>query len=207
MEPDKVMLSRDANTLNLPLWRFPLRGLVDRVGRWFSPNFEGEAVTTSIQMDASPQVVWKILRFYEEVPKRPGMLLLVLLPRPIRTEGEKTQIGTKVRCVYEGGHMVKRITAAEPGHLLRFEVLEQHLGIENCVSTDEGSYKILPAGNGSEIFLTTHYRGHLRPRFLWRPLERSLAHHVHRHILEGMRAALPVPDPPVPSQLRATSQL
>lgn len=191
MEPNRIVQSRDANQQGLPRGKFTLRGLVDSLGRLFAPNSESEAVTTRTWLDARPDIVWKTLRFYEEVTKRPGVFLLALLPRPIRSEGEKTRVDASVRCVYEGGHMVKRITAAEPEHLLRFEVLEQHLGIENCLSTGEGSYEILPAQNGSEVLLTTHYRGHLRPRSLWRPFERIFAHQIHRHILEGMRAALP----------------
>ena len=181
---------------------FGLRALVDRLGGWFPPNPRSEAVVTTIRLDAAPELIWKTLRFYEDVPKRPGLFLTVLLPRPIRSEGEKTRVGASVRCEYEGGHLVKCITVAEPGHLLRFEVLEQKLGIENSVSMGEGSYEIRAAEGGSEVLLTTHYRGHLRPRFVWRPFERFLAHHVHRHILEGMKTLLtaaagerPSPDP------------
>ncbi len=167
-----------------------LRGLLNDIGGWFSKNPESEAVTTKIRMDASPEAVWSALRFYEDVPKRPRLLLLSFLPRPIRSEGEKTRVGASVRCEYEGGYLVKRITLADQGHLLRFEVLEQALGIENSVSMGEGAYEIRPLEGGSEVVLTTHYRGHLRPRRLWRPFERLLAHNVHRHILEGMRSLL-----------------
>jgi hypothetical protein len=175
--------------------RYSFRGLLNSVGRRFSPNPESEAVRTTISLSASPESVWKALRFYEEVPDRPGLLLFILLPRPIRSEGEKTRVGASVRCVYDGGHIVKRVTVAEPDRLLRFEVLEQDLGIEHCVSMGEGSYEIRSAAGGSEVCLTTHYRGHLRPRALARPFERMLAHRVHRHILEGMRAALGAPAP------------
>ncbi|MGO8968922.1 MAG: SRPBCC family protein [Myxococcaceae bacterium] len=167
-----------------------LRGFVDWLGGFFPANSESEAVTTNIRLEASPEEVWAALRFYEDVPKRPGLFLLALLPRPIRSEGEKTRVGASVRCEYDGGHLVKRITVAEPRHLLRFEVLEQKLGIENSVSMGEGSYEIRRSEGGSEVLLTTHYRGHLRPRVLWRPFERTLAHHVHRHILVGMRTLL-----------------
>ena len=143
-----------------------------------------------VLLDASPEAVWKALRFYEGDPNRPGLLLLALLPRPVGSEGRKTQVGAEVRCLYDGGYLVKRITSAQPGQLLRFEVLEQRLGIENSVSMREGSYEIRPVRDGSQVLLTTHYHGHLRPRFLWRPFERSFGHAVHRHILGGMSALL-----------------
>jgi hypothetical protein len=178
--------SRASGISKPPHLKYNLRRFIDHVGGWFSVNPEAEAVTTRIRLGGSPEAVWTALRFYEDVPERPGLFLLALLPRPIRSDGEKTRVGARVRCVYEGGHLVKQITVAEPGHLLRFEVLEQNLGLENCISMGEGSYEIRPMEGGSEVLLTTTYRGHLRPRFLWRPFERFLAHRLHRHILEGM---------------------
>ncbi len=143
--------------------------------------------------------MWHGLLFYEEVPHRPLWFLRVFLPRPICTDGEKTRVGAIVRCTYDGGHLLKRITAVEPARLVRFDVLEQRLGVEDCVSMSQGSYEIRATGDGSDVVLTTHYCSHLRPRRLWRPLERCLAHRLHRHVLEGMRLALAVcrPSPDV----------
>jgi hypothetical protein len=162
------------------------------VGRLFPKNKRLDAVATTARFPASPEAVWQGILFYEEVPRRPLWFLRMFLPRPLRTEGEKRQVGAIVRCSYDGGHhLMKRITAVEAPHLVRFEVIEQRLGIEDCASMTEGSYEIRAAGDGAEVLLTTRYCGHLRPRWLWRPLERALAHLVHRHILGGMRTELP----------------
>lgn len=165
---------------------FGVRTVVERIGRWFPENARREAVTTTLLLHVPPRHAWEALRFYEDIPARPSALLRLVLPIPIRSEGRKLQLGALVRCTYEGGYLVKRITAVEAPRLLRFEVLEQHLGIEHGVSLGDGSYEIRDHGSSSEILLTTAYRGHLRPRFLWRPLERILAHAVHRHILRGI---------------------
>jgi hypothetical protein len=97
---------------------------------------------------------------------------------------------SSVHCTYDAGHLVKRITTVEPPHLLEFDVVDQRIGIEGCVTTLSGSYTLQPHGSEAEIILTTNYLGHLRPRRLWRPLERLLAHQLHKHILDGMRALL-----------------
>jgi len=162
------------------------RSALDRVARWFPKNSRLDAVTTTVDLDVLSARVWEMLKFYEEVPTRPSALLRLVLPTPERSEGQKARPGALIRCRYEGGYLVKRITVADQPHLLRFEVLEQHLGIENCLSLGEGSYEIQERGTGCVVLLTTAYRGHLRPRFLWRPLERALAHAVHRHILGGI---------------------
>jgi len=172
----------------------PLSGLVraalDWYGGLFAPSTAVEEITTRVQLPASPERAWGSLKFYEEVPSRPGMLLRIGLPAPVRSEGEKTRVGGTVRCVYEGGFVLKRTTSAEPPNVLRFEVFEQRLGLERCLSLSDGIYEIRPVAGGSEVALTTRYRGHLRPRALFRPLERRLTHEIHGHILAGMRTAL-----------------
>ena len=161
------------------------------VGRLFPRNLATEVVATSVRFHASPETVWQRMLTYEDVPAPPPLLLRVLLPYPVRTEGDKTCVGATVQCSYKGGDMVKRITVVEPPHLMQFEVIEQRLGIEGCITTLGGSYEIRSCGDQTEVVLTTNYRGHLRPRYFWRPLERFLAHQLHRHILDGMRASLP----------------
>lgn len=156
-----------------------------------SRNLVTDAVETSIHFHASPETVWQRMLSYEEVPARPPFLLRVLLPHPVRTEGDKTCVGANVQCRYKGGNMVKRIKVVEPPHLVQFEVTQQRLGIEGCVTTLGGSYQLRSCGDQTEIVLTTNYQGHLRPRYFWRPFERFLAHQLHRHILGGMRASLP----------------
>lgn len=172
----------------------PLSGAVRAVLDWyaglFAPRAEVEEITTRLRLPASPAQVWGSLKFYEEVPSRPGVLLRMGLPAPVRSEGEKTRVGGTVRCVYEGGYVLKRTTSAEPPNVLRFEVFEQRLGLEHCLSLSDGVYEIRAAPGGAEVALTTRYRGHLRPRVLFRPLERRLTHEIHGHILAGMRTAL-----------------
>ena len=167
-----------------------VRSFVDWYGGLFAPTRAVEEITTRMQLPAPPERVWASLKFYEEVPSRPGPLLRIGLPAPVRSEGDKLRVGGTVRCVYEGGYVLKRTTATEVPNVLRFEVLEQRLGLERCLSLSDGVYEIRAAPGGSEVALTTRYRGHLRPRRLFRPLEHRLAHEIHGHILAGMRTAL-----------------
>lgn len=178
-----------------------VRSLIDWYGSLFAPTGTGEEITTRIQLPAPPERVWSSLKFYEEVPSRPGALLRIGLPAPVRSEGDKLKVGGTVRCVYEGGHVLKRTTSTEAPNVLRFEVLEQRLGLERCLSLGDGVYEIRAVPGGSEVALTTRYRGHLRPRFLFRPLEQRLTHEIHGHILSGMRAALDAVAPEIAAQV------
>jgi hypothetical protein len=167
--------------------------LLARIGRLFPRNEAVDTVQTCVCFDATPEAVWQAMLFYEEVPRRPMRLLRMFLPLPVRTEGAKTVVGSLIDCTYEGGQLAKRITAVERARFVRFDVLVQRLGIEDCISMDGGSYEFRGVADGTELVLTTLYRGHLRPRWLWRPLERYLAHRLHHHILDGMHAALAAP--------------
>jgi hypothetical protein len=149
-----------------------------------------EALATQIRLDATAESVWDQILFYEEVPGRPAFPLRALLPTPIRSEGEKTRVGAIIRCAYDGGDLAKRITRVEPPHLLAFEVVAQRLGIESCVVTLGGSYRIRTCGDATDVELTTSYQTFLRPRPLWRPLEALLVGQLHGHILRGVLAAV-----------------
>lgn len=162
------------------------RRVFDRIGRLFPRHARRDVVHTRMRIDAKPMEIWNAIRFYEEVPGVAPWHLRLFLPAPVRTEGDKRQSGAIIRCTYEGAHLVKQITHLEPGRLLRFDVLEQALGVEGSLTMGEGSYEIQPLARGCDVVLTTHYQGHLRPRWLARPLEQHLAHELHRFILRGM---------------------
>ncbi len=161
------------------------------VSRLFSGDAADEEVVTSIHCDETPEIVWSRMMTYEEVSLRPPLLLRALLPRPLRTEGDKTCVEAEVLCLYNSGSLVKRITAVEPPHLLRFDVVQQSIGIEGCITALGGSYEIRSANGRTEIALTTKYQGYLRPRYFWQAIERFIAHRFHNHILNGMCASFP----------------
>ncbi len=189
---------RDRNTELQPTGPMPttlwpnkhLRAWYRLVSWLFARNAMHEAVATRVRFDASPESVWNHVMLYEEVPGRPPFLLRALLPHPVRSEGAKTLVGATVRCVYEGGEIVKRITRVAPPHFLEFEVIEQRLGIEDCVLTLGGSYEFCPSGDATDVVLTTNYQAYLRPRHLGRALEALLVRQLHRHILRGVCAEL-----------------
>jgi hypothetical protein len=150
-----------------------------------------ETVTTQVHLDVNRETAWNLIMFYEEVPGRPPFPLRVFMPDPVRTEGKKTGVEARVRCIYKRGYLVKRITALDPPCLIQFEVTEHRLGIEGCATALEGSYAIRPSKDGADIVLTTRYAAYLRPRYLWKPLEKLVAGQLHRHVLAGMRSSLP----------------
>jgi len=149
-----------------------------------------ESVTTRVHIDTEPDLVWRRILFYEDVPRGAPFPLRVVLPCPLRTDGDKTTTGSRVYCVYSRGDVIKRISVVEPARLLQFDVVEQNLGIEGCVLAKSGSYRLFPCGEGTDVALVTNYLAYLHPRCLWRPVEAFLARQLHRHILQAVRATL-----------------
>lgn len=156
----------------------------------FGGPVSGDSVKTTLHIQSSPKAIWNQILFYEEISAPPPALLRALIPRPLRTLGDKTTPGSIILCTYQRGHLFKRITALHPGSLIEFEVVEQKLGIETCITARSGSYRIRRTPRGVEVALTTNYKSTLHPRPLFRLLEKLAIHQLHRHILNGMRNAL-----------------
>jgi hypothetical protein len=141
-----------------------------------------ECVITAERLAVPAERIWQSLLTYEEVRERPAWWLRLLIPRPLGTEGDKTVPGTLVRCRYETGSLMKRITRVEPPGTLEFEVVDQRIGLEPQIVALGGGYRIA----GGELVLETRYESRLRPRWFWRPIEAFVAHAFHRHILRSI---------------------
>jgi hypothetical protein len=168
---------------------------------------EPERVITGIRFAASAETVWVGLMFYEELPRRPPLLLRLILPAPTRAEGRKSAVGDQTRCLYEGGHLVKRITSIDRLRHSRFEIAEQRLRIAGGVRLEGGGYSLSELPDGStRVELETRYISPWFPRWLCRPIEAAVCHAFHRHLLGAMRRAVESsPEPPVPASPRAAA--
>ena len=149
---------------------------------------QSTSIVTRTKFAASPEQTWDGLMFYEEIAERPPLYLRLLLPVPLRTEGRKSQVGDDARCVYAGGHLLKRVTQIDRGRHYEFEVVEQNLMVGGGMTLLGGGYVLreLPDGR-TEVALKTRYVSHKRPRWLWKLIEAAVCHTFHRHILGAMR--------------------
>ena len=113
-------------------------------------------VVTRMNFAASPEEVWNGLTFYEEIGKRPPLLLRLFLPVPIRTKGRKSEFGDEVTCQYVSGHLLKRVTQIIRGRSYAFEVIEQNLMLGGGIKLSGGSYTLRALSDGgTEVALET----------------------------------------------------
>ncbi len=149
------------------------------------------SVITRMRFAVPPEKVWERLTFYEQIEERPPLLLRLLLPVPLRTEGRKSEVGDQVICRYLSGHLRKRVTQVTPERNYTFEVIEQNLSLGGGIRLARGRYTLRPLPDGNtEVHLETRYVSSRRPRWLCGPIETVVCHLFHRHILKTMRGSL-----------------
>ena len=149
---------------------------------------QAASITTRMAFHHPRDKVWNGLLFYEEIGTRPPAHLRLLLPMPIRTEGKVSEVGSEAKCLYEGGHLLKRITRVEPGQCYEFEITEQSISVGGSMRLSGGGYSLreLPDGT-TEVAVETRYSSTKWPRWFWRPLEGMVCHWFHRYLLGSIR--------------------
>jgi hypothetical protein len=146
-----------------------------------------ETVRTSRVIPVTPRAAWDSLMTYEEVTHAPPLLLRLELPQPLRVEGDLDAVGASRKCVYTDGFLVKRVVERTPESSLVFEVTEQAIETHDSVTLIDGGFAFEPHPSGTTVTLTTRYRPHLAPRFIWRPVEALVVRTLHAHVIEGIR--------------------
>jgi hypothetical protein len=155
------------------------------------------SIVTMMEFPASREQAWSGLVYYEQIAERSPLYLRLLLPQPIRSEGGKWAVGDEIRCLYQRGHLIKRVTQIEIGHLYRFDVIEQDLLVGGGIRLLGGSYTLRGVGDRhTEVALETRYMSARRPTWLSRPIEAAVCHAFHRHMLRTMRRRLAGPAHP-----------
>ncbi|HUJ28521.1 MAG TPA: hypothetical protein VLW85_21010 [Myxococcales bacterium] len=146
---------------------------------------------TPMTFAVPPARAWDGIVFFEEIEERPPLHLRLLLPVPVRTEGSKSQVGDRARCIYREGHLIKQVVRVEHSRHYAFEVVEQALDVGGGMKLHGGAYTLREIDPGrTEVSLATRYASHRWPGWLWRPIENWVCHAFHRHILGSMRRRL-----------------
>jgi hypothetical protein len=146
-------------------------------------------IVTKKLLPASASLIWDSLMFYEQIEKKPPLLLRILLPYPVRTEGEKEAVGDVATCVYAQGHLLKQLLQTVHGELYEFQVIEQHLRIGGSLRLMGGSYKLQEiSAHQTEVSVTTRYLSRKWPRAFWRPVEGAVCHAFHRYLLAAIQS-------------------
>ena len=158
--------------------------------------------TTAIEIDASPEVVWRFIPAFPRIEEPPTKMLAMGLAYPLVAEMDGEGIGSKRRCVLSTGVMPEVVTVWEPSKRLEFDVLEtpaamaetNPFGMVEAAHTEgyfvckHGRFVLTPLPNGrTRVEGTSWFQHDLWPQFYWAPLTREVVRELHVRVLQHIK--------------------
>jgi hypothetical protein len=160
-------------------------------------------VTTRIEVSAAPEQVWKNVVAFPEITAEPDWLLRPGLAYPIRTRIAGSGVGTSRSCELSTGTVEERVVVWDEPRMLRFVVTAtppamRELGLygpiypkhlEGYYISRAGQFELTPLPNGRTLVTGTSWYQHgLWPAAYWRLWSDTVVHHIHRRVLDHIRA-------------------
>ena len=159
-------------------------------------------VTTSVEVDAPPEVVWTHVVGFSDLPEPPGWLQKLGIAYPMRARISGEGVGAVRRCEFSTGPFVEPITAWDPPRRLAFDVASQppsmtewspyaHVNaphLEGYMRSSGGEFRLTALAGGRTLLEgTTHYTLAIYPELYWRPYAEVLLHGIHRRVLRHVK--------------------
>lgn len=170
---------------------------------WLDPNRAPTiAVTTSVDVDASPETVWKNVVSFPALAPPTQLLFELGIAYPERARITGAGVGAVRYCEFSTGAFVEPITAWDAPRLLHFDVTEnpapmRELSPYRSVATPhltgfleahEGEFKLsaLPGGR-TRLTGTTWYTDRLWPQAYWELYSDGIIHAIHERVLTHIK--------------------
>jgi hypothetical protein len=155
------------------------------------------SVTTFIDIDASPEVVWENVVEFPQLKEPTEFLFKTGIAYPINAKIKGTGIGAIRYCNFTTGSFVEPITVWNEPKLLAFDVLEQPAPMKEISFWDidaphlhdyfvskKGQFKLIALPNGkTRLEGTTWYYHRIKPEFYWKLWSNYIVHSIHNRVL------------------------
>jgi hypothetical protein len=166
------------------------------------PDRHIETVTTSIVVNASPAAVWKYVASFPDLGPPEDFLFRAGVAYPLVTKIEGEGVGAARQCVLSTGIMTERVTAWEPGRLLRFEVLSTPAAMHELSPwpdidpphlhgfyiSKQGEFRLTPLAGGRTLLEGQSWYQHgLTPVSYWNLWAGHIVHRVHLRVLTHIK--------------------
>ena len=164
-------------------------------------------VTTSVVIDAPPDVVWDRVVSFPRLPPPREAIFRAGIAYPIEATIEGRGPGAIRRCRFSTGDFVEPITVWKEERLLRFSVTSQPEPLKELspwgdvqpphvdayLKSHQGQFRLTPLPGGrTRLEGTTWYENRMWPERYWRAWSDELIHAIHRRVLrhiEGLAEA------------------
>ncbi|MCA1963944.1 MAG: SRPBCC family protein [Prosthecobacter sp.] len=159
--------------------------------------------TTTIEVNASPDIVWQFIPSFPPITDPPAGWLASGVAYPIASEIDGNGLGATRRCIVSTGTMPEVVTAWAPGKKLEFEVKdtppamvetnpfgEVHAAhLEGYVQARYGRFVLVPLPDGrTRIEGTSWFEHDLWPQWYWEPVTRHTVSQIHTRVLKHIKA-------------------
>jgi hypothetical protein len=159
------------------------------------------SVTTSIEIMASPEMVWQNVIAFPSIGEPYEWIFKTGIAYPTDARIEGRGVGAVRHCNFTTGSFVEPITVWDEPHLLKFSVEEQPAPMRELSFWDinaphlhdyfvskQGQFKLTPLPNGNTLLEgTTWYYHDIRPAFYWRPWSSYIIHAIHTRVLRHIK--------------------
>lgn len=158
-------------------------------------------VTTSIEIDAKTEDVWKNVVEFPTLSEPTEFIFKTGIAYPINAEIKGQGIGAIRHCNFSTGSFVEPITIWDEPKLLRFDVVENPAPMKELSFYDinaphlhdyfvskQGQFKLTKLENGKTMLEgTTWYYHDIKPVFYWRLWSEHIIHKIHLRVLTHIK--------------------
>lgn len=159
-------------------------------------------VTTSIEIDASPDVVWKNVISFPPLPPPKEALFRTGIAYPTSGQIYGTGVGAVRHCRFSTGEFIEPITVWDENRLLAFDVSAQPQSMRelspwpitpphlerNYMQSRHGQFRLIALPDGrTRLEGTTWYQNYFWPQPYWRLWSDFIVHRIHRRVLEHVK--------------------
>lgn len=181
--------------------------------RALQPPAELFTVTTSIDISAAPERVWRAVLQPAKLAPPSQVLFRAGIAYPLASHIEGSGLAATRYCDFSTGKLVEPVLIWKEGSRLRFTVVSNPLPmqewtpyarihpphLEGFLASRQGEFRLEPLPNGgTRLFATTWYQHHMWPAAYWRAWSDYIIHRVHDMVLENVRQRAVMPTLPAP---------
>jgi hypothetical protein len=159
------------------------------------------AVTSEIAVNAPPEIVWRHVISFQQLPPPREWIFRIGIAYPERAEIDGRGIGALRHCVFSTGEFLEPITAWDEPNRLAFNVIAQpdplielspyrnlqppHL--HGYFDSHRGEFRLVRMKNGTLLLGTTWYSNRIEPQTYWKLWSDLLIHKIHVRVLEEIK--------------------
>ena len=159
------------------------------------------SVTTSIEINASPETVWKNIVAFPQLKAPTEFIFKTGIAYPINATISGQGVGSVRHCNFSTGNFVEPITIWDEPKLLKFSVEQQPEPMKEISPYDihpthlhgywiskQGQFKLTALPNGHTLLEgTTWYVNKIKPGIYWTVWSDYIVHKIHQRVLEHIK--------------------